>query len=296
MGSVTCNSCGFVSFATSEVCRQCGGPLFAASQDAQAWQAQYPPNAYAQANVGGDQSKGMAVFALICGLIGVPALVVCCLLGLLLGENPLPGAMLGMLLFGVSALLGVILGITATIRANKSPLEFGGKGMAVAGVVLGALSLLSVVPIGIISAIAIPNLLASRRAANEGSAIGSLRALVSAQNEYQATIGNGDYGTLQELAEAELLDPQLAGGIKNGYRFKVEVYESSYVLMASPVVYPNTGGRSFYSSETGVIRAADKQGLAADESDPALGDDYGPQQIHADGREAIGIGYAPPVR
>lgn len=294
MGSVTCNGCGFVSFATSEVCRQCGGPLFAAGQGAPAWQP--APQAYAQDNFGGQRSKGMAVFALICGLAGVPALIVGSVLGLVLGGNPMPGVIAGFLFFGVSALLGIILGIVATVRVNKMPSEFGGKGMAVAGIVLGALSLVCVVPIGIISAIAIPNLLASRRAANEGAAVGSLRALVAAQNNYQATVGNGDYGTLEELAEASLLDAQLASGVKHGYRFKVEVYEGSYVLMASPVVYPNTGARSFYSSETGVIRAADKHGLSADENDPALDDYYGPQQIPTDGREAIGIGYAPSAR
>ena len=285
MGSVTCSGCGFVSFATSEVCRQCGGPLFAAGQGAS--------QTYARDNFGGQRSKGMAVFALICGLAGVPALIIGFILGLVLGGNPMPGLIAGFLFFGVSTLLGIILGITATVRANKMPSEFGGKGMAVAGIVLGALSLVCVVPVGIISAIAIPNLLASRRAANEGAAIGSLRALAEAQNTYQASAGNGEFGTLEELDEAALLDAQLASGVKHGYRFEVEVYEGSYALTASPVLYPDTGARSFYSSETGVIRAADKRGLSADENDPALDDYHGPRQIPAAGREAIGVGYAP---
>ena len=53
--------------------------------------------------------------------------------------------------------------------------------------------LIVVAIIGIIAAIAIPNLLASRRAANEGSAQSSLRTLHSSQATYQATTGNGAY-------------------------------------------------------------------------------------------------------
>ena len=57
--------------------------------------------------------------------------------------------------------------------------------------------LIVVAIIGIIAAIAIPNLLASRRAANEGSAQQSLRTIHSAQAIYQATTGNGAFaGTL----------------------------------------------------------------------------------------------------
>ena len=53
--------------------------------------------------------------------------------------------------------------------------------------------LIVVVIIGIIAAIAIPNLLAARRAANEGSAIASLRTLHGAQMTYQATQGAGNF-------------------------------------------------------------------------------------------------------
>ena len=54
--------------------------------------------------------------------------------------------------------------------------------------------LIVVAIIGIIAAIAIPNLLASRRAANEGSAQSSLRTIHSAEGTYQATVGAGVYG------------------------------------------------------------------------------------------------------
>jgi prepilin-type N-terminal cleavage/methylation domain-containing protein len=56
--------------------------------------------------------------------------------------------------------------------------------------------LIVVAIIGIIAAIAIPNLLASRRAANEGSAQSSLRTIHSSEATFQATIGNGAFGAI----------------------------------------------------------------------------------------------------
>ena len=53
--------------------------------------------------------------------------------------------------------------------------------------------LIVVVIIGIIAAIAIPNLLAARRSANEGSAVSALRTMHGAEATYQATAGNGNF-------------------------------------------------------------------------------------------------------
>jgi type IV pilus assembly protein PilA len=89
--------------------------------------------------------------------------------------------------------------------------------------------LIVVVIIGIIAAIAIPNLLATRRAANEGSAVSTLRTLHGAQMTYANTFGNGNFaGTigsgadtigLSSLGTANLIDTVLASGIKSGYSF-----------------------------------------------------------------------------
>src|SRR4028119_1328940 len=88
--------------------------------------------------------------------------------------------------------------------------------------------LIVVVIIGIIAAIAIPNLLAARRSANEGSAVSAMRTLHGAQMTYQATTGAGTYagapGTadatgLATLAGAGLVDSVLGAGQKSGYNF-----------------------------------------------------------------------------
>ena len=83
--------------------------------------------------------------------------------------------------------------------------------------------LIVVAIIGIIAAIAIPNLLASRRAANEGSAQSSLRTIHSSEATYQATSGNGNFGSMAEMLAAGLVDGVLGGvgGTKSGYTFVV---------------------------------------------------------------------------
>ncbi len=85
--------------------------------------------------------------------------------------------------------------------------------------------LIVVVIIGIIAAIAIPNLLAARRAANEGSAQSTLRVIHGAQVTYAATRGQGSFGTLPDLASVILIDGVIGSGatsVKSGYKYNVE--------------------------------------------------------------------------
>jgi type IV pilus assembly protein PilA len=125
--------------------------------------------------------------------------------------------------------------------------------------------LIVVAIIGIIAAIAIPNLLASRRAANEGSAQSSLRTTHSAQSTYQATTGNGAFaGTYAVLQTASLVDPVLGTGTKSGYNFTLPavVAPSAGVLaqfcaQANPQVASGasqSGTRVFGIAEDGVMR------------------------------------------
>jgi len=119
--------------------------------------------------------------------------------------------------------------------------------------------LVVVIIIAIVAAIAIPNLLASRRAANEASAIASLRTIHSAQVTFFATTGaNQDYGTLVLLGGAGLIDPALAAaGNKSGYTFALSrpaaTPFSVYCATAVPQTAGSTGDRSFGVSDTGVI-------------------------------------------
>lgn len=123
--------------------------------------------------------------------------------------------------------------------------------------------LIVVAIIGIIAAIAIPNLLASKRAANEGSAQATMRTLTGAEATYQATAGAGNFGDLAELNGQGLVDSTLAAGAKSGYTFLI--VETDLVANTSPASYLSTastqvasgvtatGTRNFVSDETGVI-------------------------------------------
>ena len=123
--------------------------------------------------------------------------------------------------------------------------------------------LIVVAIIGIIAAIAIPNLLASKRAANEASAIGTLRTITGGQAVYSVTKGGGDFGTLPNLMGEGLVDSVLGGaGNKSGYTFVATPMAASTTAAArfdatavphafGPVA--GTGTRSFYTNESGVI-------------------------------------------
>jgi len=129
--------------------------------------------------------------------------------------------------------------------------------------------LIVVAIIGIIAAIAIPNLLASRRAANEGSALATLRIVASSEATYQSTAGGGQYGSLTDLNGQRLVDEVVAaadmsiGTAKSGYLFSaINVIGAGlpvYDAKAQPSTHTSasaitgTGTRSFFVSEAGVM-------------------------------------------
>ncbi len=124
--------------------------------------------------------------------------------------------------------------------------------------------LIVVAIIGIIAAIAIPNLLKSRQAANEASAIGSVRTIGTAQATYQSTEGRGkDFAdSLGTLNGSNLVDSALASANgKSGYNFACTGTAASSTTAAQfdTTAQPQSSGtfgsgnRSFYSNETFVI-------------------------------------------
>ena len=143
--------------------------------------------------------------------------------------------------------------------------------------------LIVVVIIGIIAAIAIPNLLAARRSANEGSAISSMRTLHGAQMTFQATAGAGNYaGTaaaaadkvgIVALAATGLVDTVLGGAstTKSGYIFEGSRAAAgvgtpaTFCFSSIPVTDTGvtaTGTRKFSIETAGVLRY-DTTGLTA---------------------------------
>ena len=131
--------------------------------------------------------------------------------------------------------------------------------------------LIVVAIIGIISAIAIPNLLAAKRGANEGSAQASLRTINSCEITYQATTGVGDYGDIAALSVSLLTDSVLGSGTKSGYNFVAYptapgVRPALYYATAVPTTTSGvgqTGTRRFGVSEDGALRGDSSSPLTA---------------------------------
>jgi type IV pilus assembly protein PilA len=119
----------------------------------------------------------------------------------------------------------------------------------------------------IIAAIAIPSLLRSKMAANESSAAGSLRSIVTAQVEYNASYGVGYAPDLPTLGTAAvpctatqagacLVDPVITTGVKSGYTLGTSTTNAiaEFVATAVPVGLDQTGSRSFCADETLTVK------------------------------------------
>jgi type IV pilus assembly protein PilA len=130
--------------------------------------------------------------------------------------------------------------------------------------------LIVVAVILIIAAIAIPNFIRSREAANEASAVQNLRNISTAEYLYSSSYGinfTPDLATLSgntgspDQTHAELIDEVLASGIKSGYSIGYAAGATNgqgqvitYAVNASPLVPGSTGQRYFYTDQTCVIR------------------------------------------
>ena len=125
----------------------------------------------------------------------------------------------------------------------------------------------------IIASIAIPNLLRSRIAANDSSAVSSIRTINTAEMTYQASWGSGFAPGLTQLggaspcvaataAAACLLDPliSLAPNTKSGYVFNaagtipVNGVNNGYEVNATPATVQVTGVRALCADQTGLIQ------------------------------------------
>jgi hypothetical protein len=199
-----------------------------------------------------------------------------------------------------SAVAAIILGHLSLSDIKRSAGRLGGKGLAITGLVLGYLGA-AMIPFLIIAAIAIPNLLRARMAANEASAAGTLRYINTANAIYGSTYDNGFATSLEVLGgigigqrdcnHAQLIDQQLTTGRKYGYIFTyVAVAQEGkspdaemgskpappgcnlrgaerYKVTADPIQRGATGRRSFFTDETGVIRF-ERDGTATEGSQP----------------------------
>lgn len=190
----------------------------------------------------------------------------------------------GLLFFVLpAAILAVVFGHWSRSEIRASSERLKGAGMALAGLILGYLGV-SIVPILIIAAIAIPNLLRAKMVANETSAVGSLRAINLAVLSYSERYGHVP-AVLTNLSPspvgnpsenmADLIDSALGSGVKSGYQFIYQAFDAhdrgiydAYSVRADPVVAGTTGQRHFFTDQTGIIRV--ETGRPADEHSPPI--------------------------
>jgi type IV pilus assembly protein PilA len=128
--------------------------------------------------------------------------------------------------------------------------------------------------IAIIASIAVPSMVGARKNANEGTAIASLRTLITAERIYRERALNGvnDYASsIAALGSATLIDSALSTGTRNGYVYSIISADHwTWQGQAMPQILNVTGDRTFYVDDTGVIRFT-SVGLA-DMNSPPVGE------------------------
>ncbi len=133
--------------------------------------------------------------------------------------------------------------------------------------------LIVVVVIGILATLAAAGYFASKRSANEGSAVSAMRLLHGAQmtyassygvGEYAGTIGPGTVTTLNDLHNSSLIDDVLGSGSKSGYNYvggrevssatsPAQFFFSAVPVSAAPIAA--TGNHRFGIATDGVLRS-----------------------------------------
>jgi len=228
----------------AQSCPHCGTSLAASGAPA-GLQAPSP---------GGGETSGKAIASLICGIFFFL----------------LP-----------SSILAIVMGHLSLSDIRRSAGRLRGRGMAITGLVFGYAGVAMLPMILIIAAIAIPNLLRAKMAANESSAVSALREINTACQGYEidyatfpASLAKLGHGTEQSPDSADLLRAELLAGQKSGYRFAYEAGSpvdgkiASYTVRADPLTANSTGTRHFFTDQTGVIRV--NSSGAADENSPPL--------------------------
>jgi type IV pilus assembly protein PilA len=276
-----CFKCGTSMPDTAPICPQCGARASTAPPPAASSPAAAPAPASVsprlnvppqrQAYPGQQETDGKAVGSLILGILAL-----------------LP------FLWVVAGIPAIILGHLSRAGINKSMGRLKGAGMALAGLIMGYISL-AAIPILIVAAIAIPNLLKARIDANERAALSTVRTLNTTQITYStthppagyapdlATLGPGPSGTCQGTEGPQkyacLLDGTLGCAsaswcAKGGYKYSVTGYTQTavcnadgicddYVVVATPLNYGATGSKSFCSTSDAVIRFRTGASLSA---------------------------------
>jgi type II secretory pathway pseudopilin PulG len=246
-----CTTCGQQNPDNGRFCNNCGQSL----QPADAGSVVPPPPIATSSTVpppptgSTQENDGKAVASLILGILSLTFFWI------------------------VAGIPAIILGHMSRSQIKKSMGKLKGDGMALAGLIMGYISV-ATLPfiVMIIAAIAIPNLLRARIAANEAASVGAIRTINTANVTYAATYG-GFAPSLTALGgsssncsapskeHACLVDTVLASGQRSGYRYTYTAEDSDndgvidkFFVEAEPIKKGSSGRSAYCTDESGVIR------------------------------------------
>ena len=236
----TCPRCSALVQDGVAFCPSCGTSL--ASAGTPGYPAGYSPVSAPYA--GAPETSGKAIGSLVCGIL---------------------------FFIPFCFIAAIVLGHLALSDIKRSAGRLKGQGLAITGLVFGYGWILFIPVMLIIAAIAIPNLLRAKMAANEASAVGTLRTYNTAIVAYATQCANiGFPNSVHDLGRgagdcngANLVDPVLAypAATRSGYVFHYSPgppdpsgHLLSYTITADPITQNTSGIRHFFVDESGVIR------------------------------------------
>jgi hypothetical protein len=196
--------------------------------------------------------KGWAIASLVLGVISIPTL--------------------GLLVAG--AITAIAFGVIALGRIKKEPAAYGGKGMAIAGIITGAASLLPIAIFTLLTPVATPIWVKRLRNDRETQAIQNLKIIHDGQASFYLT--KQRFGALKELGEAGYLRPNYVnGGAVGGYIYvsAPEVGQDKYCVQAYRES-SSIASKDFNIGQDGVIRYVESQTprpIACNEGVPITG-------------------------
>lgn len=224
-----CAACGNSVEGNDQFCRVCGrqlGPLSAGT----------PGIPATAAPIGPAETSPKAILSLVFGLLFFVPL---------------------------SFIAAIVFGHLSLSEIHKSAGRLKGEGLAIAGLILGYAWVAAVPLVMIVAAIAIPNLLRARIAANETSAVSTVRRIAAAETTYAAGHPQEGYTcSLSALEESGLNSAGLNNGQRAGYAFEVTGCAAGgegganekYQVVAYPLRLHQTGVRAFCSDESAVVK------------------------------------------
>lgn len=167
----------------------------------------------------------------------------------------------------IFSILALIFGIIALTRVNKNKEVYGGGGMAISGIVLGGIGIILMPILGILAAIAIPNVVQAKRRAEELIVQSEIKSIVAACESYKTTEGIYPQ-TLENLS----LDSSVFESVKKcGYILEYNPGDGGYDISARFISGNSSLIRNFVANESGELYIdGDKNGIAGTAGDKLI--------------------------